>query len=531
MLGLHMTRRLASRVRGPAPAVPVGQRASGGGLEDAVVRGVLELAVRIGEAMLSLGAPAADVTDAIRRVCSAFRVDCQVDLTFTAILVSHDPGPAAPPVTVLRVVQARSADYGRLSRVLALADDLATATPPPADGAGEERGASVVARVEAAHDRLDAVVAAPHALRRSMVALVLATMAAGVAVLLGGGVWVALVAGATTALIDVVVWRLARWGLPPFFLQAAGAAVATAVAVLLFTVVPVLPVELATVPPSLVVASGIVVLLAGLSLVGAAEDAINGFPVTANARVFEVLLLTLGIVVGIGAVLDGARRWGVALELVDRPTAPGPWWVQVLAAAVVAGAWALASYAGPRAALTAAAAGGCAWGLYVLTGLLGVGPAVGSAAAALVVGFAAEALSRRLRVPAIVTSVCGIVPLLPGLAIYRGLFALVDGDGLGRGAELLLRAATVGLGLAAGVTLGELLARLTTSGVRRAVPLRARARPGGGRGPRLPGATTAASSARRPGGGARRPGPSAVSGADPDPASAGPGPGGRWSAR
>ncbi len=48
---------------------------------------------------------------------------------------------------------------------------------------------------------------------------------------------------------------------------------------------------------SLVLASSIVVLLAGLSLVGAAEDAISGFPVTATARAFEVVTLTAGIVV------------------------------------------------------------------------------------------------------------------------------------------------------------------------------------------------------------------------------------------
>ena len=50
---------------------------------------------------------------------------------------------------------------------------------------------------------------------------------------------------------------------------------------------------------SLVVAAGIVVLLAGMSLVSAAQDAINGFPVTAGARAFELVTLTIGIVVGI----------------------------------------------------------------------------------------------------------------------------------------------------------------------------------------------------------------------------------------
>lgn len=429
------------------------------------MRGVLELAVRLAEAMLSLGAAAADVTEAIRRVGRTFGLDTQVDLTFTSILVSHDPGPGQDPVTVLRVVQTRSADYGRLTRVLHLAEEVASAPAVPASDPSDVPG-SVVSRLEAAHDRLDEIVSAPHAYRRSLVTLVLAVMAAGVAVLLGGGVWVALVAAATTALVDVVVWRLAAWGVPPFFLQVAGAAVATAVAVLLLGVVPLLPVELTTVPPSLVVASGIVVLLAGLSLVGAAEDAINGFPVTASARVFEVFLLTLGIVVGIGGVLDAARRAGVTLELVDRAADPWPVGVQAVAAAVVAGAWALASFTGPRAALTVAAVGGLAWLVAAALGAVGVGPAVASAGAAFVVGSAGAALGERLRVPAIVTSVCGIVPLLPGLAIYRGLFTLVDEGGTSRGAQILLEAAIVGFGLGAGVTLGKLVGERVGSAAR-----------------------------------------------------------------
>lgn len=459
-------RRLAFRLRGAAPGAPVGRRATRKGLDEEAVRAVLELAVRIGEAMLSLGAPAADVTNAIRRVGRAFSVDCQVDLTFTSILVSNNAGPGEDPVTLLRVVQTRSADYGRLTAVLRLAEEVATSGGGDAHDRSDVDPPTRLARVEAAHDRLDGIVSAPHSYHRSLVTVVLAVMAGGVAVLLGGSVWVALVAGATTALIDVVVWRLASWGIPPFFLQVAGAATATTVAVLLLELVPLLPVKLTTLPPSLVVASGIVVLLAGLSLVGAAEDAINGFPVTASARVFEVLLLTLGIVVGIGAVLDAARRAGVTLELVERPGDDGPWALQVVAAAVIAGAWALASYAGPRAALAAASVGGLAWLLFIALGLLGAGPAVASAGAAFVIGLAGEACSERLRVPAIVVSVCGIVPLLPGLAIYRGLFTLVGEGGTGRGAEILLQAAMVGFGLGAGVTLGRLVGERVAAGTR-----------------------------------------------------------------
>ncbi|QCB93218.1 threonine/serine ThrE exporter family protein [Cellulomonas shaoxiangyii] len=462
-------RRLARRTAGGPPAVQVGRRAQGAGYDERLVRAALELAVRTGEAMLSLGSSAGDASAAVHRVARAFGVPCQVDLTFTAVLVSHDPGPDGTPVTVLRVVETRTSDYGRLTEVLALAGDL-TATPRPDP---DEPTEALAARLEQAHARLDEIVARPHPYRRGLITLLLSVMAAGVAVLLGGGAGVAAVAGATTAVIDRVLRRLGRWGIPPFFLQAAGAAVATTVAVAMLVLVPLLPVERVTLPPSVVVASGIVVLLAGLSLVGAAEDAINGFPVTAVGRVFEVLVLTLGLVVGIGAVLDVAQRAGVSLDLVDVSADGGPLGLRVAAAAVVSGAWALASYAPPRVAAVAAGAGATGMLAAAALGLLGVGPAASGAGAALVVGLAAELLGGRLRVPPVVTSVCGIVPLLPGLAIYRGLFVLVDEGGGGQGGAILLGAAMVAVGLAAGVTLGGLLGRPLRSSAR---PLRSGAR-------------------------------------------------------
>jgi threonine/serine exporter ThrE len=87
------------------------------------------------------------------------------------------------------------------------------------------------------------------------------------------------------------------------------------------------------------------VLLAGLSLVGAAEDAISGFPVTAAARAFEVVTLTAGIVVGIAGVLDLAQRAQLPLTVADPATSNVPFAVALAAAAGMAGSWALAAYA------------------------------------------------------------------------------------------------------------------------------------------------------------------------------------------
>ena len=56
-------------------------------------------------------------------------------------------------------------------------------------------------------------------------------------------------------------------------------------------------------------------------------------------------------------------------------------------------------------------------------------------------------------------AVCGIVPLLPGLAIYRGLFAIVVEADIAGGLDALVGAAAIGLALAAGVALGRYFGR------------------------------------------------------------------------
>jgi uncharacterized membrane protein YjjP (DUF1212 family) len=418
------------------PTAPFGLRSQPSRVDDLTVHATLGLALRIGESMLAIGASAADVTATVLRVAAAYGLtSCQVDATFTSLTVSFDRDDAVP-LTVLRIVRMRGMDYNRLQGI----NDLARA---------------IVADrldLEEAHRRLDEIVSAPHPYRRRIHALGWAGVAGSVGFQLGGGWLVALVAAVTTASIEQVMRALQRRGLPMFFQQAAGAAVATGAAVLLV----VWDVDVRS---SLVVAAGVVVLLAGLSLVGAAEDAISGFPVTAAARAFEVVTLTAGIVVGIAGMLDLAQRAQVPMTVADPATAAVPFAVALAAAAGIAGCWALASYARLRAVGVATLAGALAWTTYSVAGGIGAGPAVASATAAVVVGVCGEALTDRLRIPPLLVAVCGIVPLLPGLAIYQGLFAIVVEGDLPGGLSALVGALAIGLALAAGVSLGEHLGR------------------------------------------------------------------------
>ncbi|MCZ2838967.1 threonine/serine ThrE exporter family protein [Modestobacter sp. VKM Ac-2985] len=436
----HLT-RLPDRARkaisgsGP-PTAPFALRARPSPVDAGTARSALGLALRIGESMMAVGASAADVTATVLRVAAAYGLtDCQVDITFTSLTISWDPDDV-PPLMLMRIVRPRGLDYTRLQGIT----DLAAAIK--AEGLG----------LEDAHRQLDDVLTAPHPYRRSIHALGWSGVAGCVAFLLGGGWLVALVAAVTTAAIEQTIRALDRRGLPMFFQQVAGAAVATTTAVLLVA----WDVQVRT---SLVVAAGIVVLLAGLSFVGAAEDAISGFPVTAAARGFEVLTLTTGIVVGIAAVLDLAQRAEVPLRVLDPSPAAAPPAVALLAAAGMAGAWALASHARPAAIGVATAAGALAWTTASGTAAFGAGPAVASAAAAVVAGFCGESLTERLRIPPLLLAVCSIVPLLPGLTIYRGLFAIVVEGDVGRGVNGLVGAAAIGLALAAGVVLGRFFGR------------------------------------------------------------------------
>ncbi len=417
------------------------------GVDQRTARAVIDLAMRVGETLLSTGASASDVVATALRLTDAYGLrSVHIDVTFTSISVSYHRGPDADPMTVMRGVKARSTDLTRLERLQTLVRDIA-----------EEP-----AEIDVARDRFDALIQSPHPYRRWVVTASLAGLAAAAAALFGGSWLIMLLSFVSTAVADRVQHWLARRGIAAFFTQAAGGAIPTGVAVALFAAASAGVPGLQGISPSLVVASGIVVLLAGLSVVGAAQDAIDGYYVTAGARVFEVLVLTLGIVVGIAAVLAIARRSGAPMQLTADTPLSANTGVQVLAAMVVSGMFAVSAYAGMRTVLYSTLTGGLGWLVYLGATDVGIGAVAASSLAALAAGFLSQVAASRLRVPALALSMAAIVPLMPGLMVYRGLFEIVErlpGEGLSTGLTTLLGAAGVGMGLAAGVSMGTFLAR------------------------------------------------------------------------
>lgn len=419
---------------------------------DAVDRGtgqaVVDLAMRAGVAMLSTGAAAADVTATVLMLTRAYGLtSVHVDVTYTSVTVSYHRGPDADPITVMRIVRFRVQDYTRLERLRSL---IVVLSQNPVD-------------VDDARVRFDAVLTAPHPYRRWVVTLAGATLAAGAAGLLGGGWLIVLLSFLTAALVTRLNGWLGKIGVASFFAQSLGAAIPTLVATLVVVGQSAGLTFFGEVSPSLVVASGIVLLLSGLSIVGAGEDALEGYYVTAGARAFEVIVLSLGIAVGISVVLAAGQRLGYPIAISPRTLLDENILVQIVCAVIISVAFAVMSYATGRAVAVAGAAGALGWVILAVGERVDLGVVTSSALAAMVIGFAARLLARRARISALAVTTAAIVPLLPGRKAYEGISLIVtqpEGLGFSSGLPILAEAFGLGLGLAAGVSLGTYFAAL-----------------------------------------------------------------------
>jgi len=410
-------------------------------------RAVLDLCLRVGVAMLGTGASAADVVATVLRISAAYGVDgLHVDITFTSLTISVNRGPEHDPISVMRIVRVRTTDYTRLQQVYLLIDSITGEDGPP--------------EIDAARELLTDILTRPHPYRRWVVTSGKAILAAGVVVMFDVSFVLVIVAAMAAVLSDLLTRRLAKWAVPEFFVQMAAAAATTVIAVFTYwleTIGVDLP---GSNFPTVIVISGIIMLLSGIGLTASARDAIDGYYVTASARGLEVIMLTLGLAIGISVTLGIALRLGIpvpvgtslgdSIELL-----PG-----MLGAAIIAIGFALTSYVrlllAPLMALAAALVFAVNWVLLPVLPQPGLAPGVAGAAA----GVIAYLVYRWLKVPEAAFTMAGVIGLIPGLAVYRGLYLLMDSEyGITAALPALVLALSVGLGLAAGSTIGAIIAR------------------------------------------------------------------------
>lgn len=411
-------------------------------IDDAMTVKILELAMRIGESMFAVGASAHDVTFAITHVAGAYHLHgVQVDVTYNSITASYHRGDADRPITLLRVIRVASPDHAKLQRLQALIVEIDEGLEP-----------------DAAREAFRSIRRTPFLYRPLVVIVARALLAVGVAVMFDASPIIVLLSFAAALCAALTQAGLARLQVPSFFSQIAGAFVTTVVALVVSALGAAGFEPFVGIRPSIIIASGVVLMLSGLTVVGAAQDAIDGFALTAGGRILDLTLQTTGVVLGILIALESGRVLGFGITTPAETFPFGPLSVQLIGAVIVAIAVALFNGAGLRIIAVSAVLSLIAIIGYNGAVMLALHEAAASAVGALCASFSGILVARRLHVPSVAVTTAAIVPLVPGLAVFRGLLALMQSDGTAEGMLVgvgpLVLAASIGIALAAGASLG-----------------------------------------------------------------------------
>jgi uncharacterized membrane protein YjjP (DUF1212 family) len=414
---------------------------------------VLDLAMRMGDHLLASGMSANDVVVQMLRVIRAYGVEhVHVDLTYTSITVTHLRGATRQPLSVLRVVQPLMVDYSKVREIDRLLDRIE-------DGLGVREATAAYERISHAPHRY------PHWART----------------LGSGGIALGVTLTFSTSLVLLLITFLAGMGgdrllsllwrrrVPPFFTQAVVAGfmtfVAAGVAQLRRSGVTVLE----DASPTLIVVGGIVMLLAGAMIVGAVQDAIDQFYVTAAARVLEVVMRTGGIVAGILVAVRVLEELGLAFRIVDRDVASSPLWAQYLGVAIIATSFALYCFSDIWTMALMTMVGLLGWTVYTVVEQ-GSTEVVSNTMAAVTIGFSATLLVRWTNAPGFGMEMGALLPLVPGLTLLNGLLQMTgdpDNPAIVAGGRSLFLAIMVAMGIAAGASLGTYLGRPASEQLRR----------------------------------------------------------------
>lgn len=391
--------------------------------------------MRIGEGLLTNGAAASEVTATILRITSSSGLrNVSVQVTFDEVVISYLADELSTPFTRVRAAKERVQDFARLSAF----EDVTHGYISGEIGLDEARHRAAAIPQTASIYKLPLVIGG------------FAVMGGGLALSFGAATLVVVAATLASGLLVSMGELLGRQRIPAFYGQALGGMIAVMAAVLVSLINP-------SVNSSIVVVACIIVQLTGLASIGAMQDAVTGWYVTAAGRILETLMLTVGVVAGVRGGLLLAEAIGADIAVTAAmPVSLVTVLVLVVSSAAAGLGFGIGTHVPPRMLLwLAVVAAGSGTSAHLLSGFV-LDRVYAVAAASLMTGAAAVLLGDRLRAPALIFVMGGVIPLVPGSRIYRGLLGL--GDDVQSGVLELFGAAEVAIGIAAGAVLGQLLA-------------------------------------------------------------------------
>ncbi|MDO4613699.1 MAG: threonine/serine exporter family protein [Actinomycetaceae bacterium] len=389
---------------------------------------------RIGALMLSSACAASDIVYTSLKVAQKLGLrHVSANLTYSHFQVSYRP-PQSMSHTVVHTIGARRFDYGRQTRVKQLAQEII---------------AERVDHVQAAHD-LDWIQAYPGPYGKWAVHVFSGLTAAAAALLFGGNLLVLAMTFISALVMDVLFgYCERRLGLPVFFLQALAGLIAVAAGVIAIQIDP-------GANASAVVIAVIMFMLAGMTSTAAVNDAITGWHLTGVGRLAEAVVNTLGLVIGVRMGMLIAQAAGIDLVLSEQVRLvafDGDAWRWLVACLLLGVSLAVYAQTPKRALPLILVFTPFTYVVYAALLAVGVESTWATAVGAVWAGLVGTVLSHVTTVTVDAFAVCAVLPLMPGSAIYRALWAMSEDTMVS--IDYGLTAIVTALALAAGVTMGQ----------------------------------------------------------------------------
>lgn len=417
-------------------------------------RRTLNFALRLAETMFHYGADALEVENAIVAVCATYGVEnLEVDITNQAVMINYVPDTAATATmtredifkdnnmtshTVMRVVRSWTDNYAGLADTHHLVTEIIEGEMPRAEASA----------------RLEAINSRPKTFPNWVVTVAMIAAAFSITLGIGGGI----IGAGISALSGFIVSRIGIWmgrrRYPEFFTMTVSGFVLTGLAMLFSQM------HLEISPPR-IIAAGLIMLMPTTRFMSTMHDAISGFPVTAAGRIVSTGMAFAGIVAGIYAGIVMAGLFDItAMDPAQSHFEPPGFLVNTFFMSISAVFIAITLQASVRFLLPVlwAALGGLI--LYHIAGQMGLDVRLQVVAGSVAVGCIAAFIAERMRIPSLVLAVPAMTFLLPGLSIFRGMYAVfIQGQTTGDGVVSLVTAMTTIVTMAAGLVLGQYLMR------------------------------------------------------------------------
>lgn len=405
----------------------------------------LRLAMTIAEHLLSMGVTASDVVHMSLGITNTYcKRRVHMDVSSTLIMLSQDRGIDREPLTLMRTITLTDANYQLVQALQALALEIRDAYLP----------------LNQAEQRVDEILSQPRRHNRWLIYSAGGVVSAGVVVLYDGSPSVIALSFLLGFLATGFLRWLGRLGVSTFYSQIITAVIITLAAAAVAWAGALMGIE---VNATLLVIGGIVLLVAGMMIVGAFQDAIDEYYVTANARLLKVMMSTGGIVVGVTGGLYIATRFGMNFPTTPDRLTLADAQLQYVGALLIAAAFATRNHANLFGTIISGGVGMFGWWISRLMVSFNLGIVLSSGIAAATIGLMATQVSRFWRFPSVAIVAAGIVPLVPGLSLYNGLMGTImhppSDPHFMIALVVLARAVMIGLAVATGASLGNLIGR------------------------------------------------------------------------